>query len=154
MAKKKSDREAEIEQLIKDVERIGKAAEARRSWTAALGATTRAATLKEELHRLRELQRINACRDPLKRVRAQQTLALGEGSFVAAAKLAAVEGQLVAAMADADARKAEAELAGLGVDDLVSIICESIPAMPPEAKARIAFALGFEHYDEFEDGDA
>lgn len=141
-ARKKSDREIELEKLIADVERIGKAAEARRSWTAALGATTRVAALKEELHRHRELTRISGIRDPAKKLRAQHDLALAAGSFVAASRLAEAEARLAAELAASAARKAEVELDGLSIDALVGIIIEAIPHLPIDARDQIADALG------------
>lgn len=148
MARRRTQREREIDDEIEHLERIRDAAEAAESFTAAVQAEKQVQALRRERHRLQSVRLADGERDPLKRLRRLRRVAQDDGSWVAASTMTKTEAELEARLREAEADKAREELTELSEDELVDEIIGAIPALGRGMVERVleeaARALGLD----------
>lgn len=134
-------RETELEEDIRRLEELADAAENACSFSAAQAARSRAAALRQDLHRIRDTAAANRIRDDARRTGALRRIAERAGSWVAAQKLAVLEQEI----REKQARRAQVEAdqawEAMGPDELVDTIIAAAGELPTSYVERIAEAL-------------
>lgn len=122
----------QISREIKTLDKVQREARSADSYGPAVAALSKINALREDIARLKAQAAIELETDPIKRIGLQRQLALTADSHVAAAKLAAVEANLVIELARAGAQRAAIELTDKGGDDLLDIITSAVDDMDAE----------------------
>jgi hypothetical protein len=134
-ARRVADLEGDIEALV-GLELAAQAGE-RPAFSAAVTARSRITTLRTELARLQDLDRLARERDPLKRIRGIRRIAEREGSWQAVARITAIEAEMEAALAQAKAAEEAARLDSLSVEELADYLDEALGGVPATIRAEL-----------------
>jgi uncharacterized membrane protein YqiK len=131
---RRSDRERELDTEIDAVEQLiaGKLGD-----TARVSAMRHASALRAERSRIRQVRLAQRENDELVRISLLRTISEREGSWTAASAYQRAEADLRAALAQADAAKAQAEMTDLDADDLLNIIIDALADMPMDMAQAI-----------------
>lgn len=119
----------QIGREIKTLDQVQREARAAESYGPAVAALSKINALREDVARLKAQAAIEKEADPIKRIGLQRQLALAADSHVAAAKLAAVEANLVIELTRAGALRAQAELTDKDAAELMTIITDAVEEM-------------------------
>lgn len=119
----------QISREIKTLDKVQREARKADSYGPAVAALSKINALREDIARLKAQAAIELETDPIKRIGLQRQLALTADSHVAAAKLAAVEANLVIELTRAGALRAQAELTDKHGDELITIVTDAIDEM-------------------------
>lgn len=136
-----SKREQDLRRDIQALEDLAATATANGSYGPAATARAKAASLRTEYHRIRDLRLASGATDPLVAIRHRIALAERDGSWQAVARLQADESSLIASLAEAEAAKAAEEMTEMSAEELVAVIVSAIDEMPLDMVGEIATAI-------------
>lgn len=141
MAGKKSGAVVELESQLVALDELHDKAVAQKSFTAAIKAKAAAGEVRLRLRRIEAEEQLTRAKSPLRRIQILRGLAVQDGSWIAAAKLAEEEERL---RIEAEAAEAEAaRAAGEGQTDaeIVEQLVGAIRRLPAALRDRIVGEL-------------
>lgn len=141
MARRRTDRERELDEGIEQYGKLGEEARKRGNFTAAVQAFNKAERLKAERARLKELRLAEGEKDPVLATRRRRRLAASEGSWVAAQKYEALETDLRIKREEAELARRREELEDLTTDELIDELRGAVAEVPRDEAMQITEAV-------------